>query len=76
MGGVIVMLDHLKNVFMPCSNPGMDNQALIWDVTNMPIEEPQLAYSADGQINSVHWSSSWTDWIGISFDNYVEMLRV
>ncbi|XP_065174495.1 DDB1- and CUL4-associated factor 7-like [Sycon ciliatum] len=54
----------------------MDNQALIWDVTNMPIEEPQLAYCADGQISNVQWSSTWSDWIAIAFNNCIEMLRV
>ena len=40
------------------------------------IDDPILAYQADGEINHVHWSAMQPDWIGISFDRNLEILRV
>jgi len=57
---------------------GDDKQALIWDVQHMPkaIEDPILAYGADGEINQVQWSITQPDWIAICFNNSLEILRV
>lgn len=40
------------------------------------IEDPILAYTADGEINQVQWSTTQPDWISICFNNYLEILRV
>lgn len=55
-----------------------DHQALIWDIQSMPraIEDPILAYTANGEINQVHWASTQPDWIAICFNNCLEILRV
>lgn len=39
---------------------GDDSQALIWDLSSMPkpITEPILAYTAEAEVNQLHWSSS------------------
>ncbi|CAI5450854.1 unnamed protein product [Caenorhabditis angaria] len=57
---------------------GDDRQALIWDVHEMPkpIDDPILAYQAAGEVNHIHWSSSFPDWISICSDNKLEILRV
>lgn len=57
-----------------------DQQALIWElVFEKPpniIEEPILAYQAQGRVNSIGWSSTHPDWIGISSGKHLELLRV
>ena len=55
-----------------------DRQALIWDIRQLPraIEEPILAYTAGGEINQVHWPSSQPDWVSITYNNFLELLRV
>ena len=55
-----------------------DHQALIWDVGQMPrnIEDPILAYTADGEVNQVQWATSQPDWIAICYNNCLEILRV
>ncbi|CAB02116.2 WD_REPEATS_REGION domain-containing protein [Caenorhabditis elegans] len=57
---------------------GDDYQALIWDVHEMPkpINDPILAYRAQAEVNQIHWSSSFPDWISICSDNKLEILRV
>jgi WD repeat-containing protein 68 len=57
---------------------GDDRQALIWDIQQIPraIEDPILAYTAEGEINQVQWSSTQPDWIGICYNNFLEILRV
>ncbi len=57
---------------------GDDRQALIWDIQQMPkaIEDPILAYTAEGEINQVQWSTTQPDWIAICFNNSLEILRV
>lgn len=57
---------------------GEDRQALIWDIQQMPraIEDPILAYTAEGEINQVQWSTTQPDWIAICFNNFLEILRV
>jgi len=57
---------------------GDDQQALIWDLSQLPkpIEDPILAYSAEAEVNQLQWSSSQPDWIAISFDRKMQILRV
>lgn len=55
-----------------------DFQALIWDIQQMPraIEDPILAYTAEGEINQVQWSAVQPDWIAICYNHCLEILRV
>ena len=55
-----------------------DHQALIWDIQQMPraIEDPILAYTAEGEINQIQWASTQPDWISICYGNCLEILRV
>lgn len=55
-----------------------DRQALIWQLSKLPypIEEPLLAYKANGHINSIDWSASHSDWIAIGYGSSLELLRV
>lgn len=57
---------------------GDDKQALIWDLTGMPkpINEPILAYQAEGEINTLHWSAAQTEWVAITFGKKMQILRV
>lgn len=58
---------------------GDDNQALIWDLSSMPkrpVEEPILAYRAGSEINNLQWSASQPDWVGIAFNDKLQILRV
>ncbi|KAK6029460.1 WD domain, G-beta repeat protein [Ostertagia ostertagi] len=55
-----------------------DAQALIWDVHEIPrpILDPILAYQAAGEVNQIHWSTAFPDWISICYANRLEILRV
>lgn len=55
-----------------------DRQALIWDIHKMSkvIEEPILAYAAEGEINQVQWSGAYGDWVAITFNDSLQILRV
>lgn len=58
-----------------------DKQALIWDVTQTAankytVEDPILAYTAAAEINNMQWDSSHEDWIAISYDKNVQILKV
>lgn len=57
---------------------GDDNQALIWDLSQMPkpIDDPILAYTAESQVNTLQWSTAQPDWVGIAYDNKLQILRV
>ena len=39
-------------------------------------EDPILAYSAAGEINTVQWGPIHNDWIAITYDKTLEILRV
>jgi WD repeat-containing protein 68 len=41
-----------------------------------PGLDPILAYSAGEEINQLQWSSMQPDWVGISFGNKIQILRV
>jgi DDB1- and CUL4-associated factor 7 len=52
---------------------------LIWDlsaIAKRPIEDPILAYNAEGEVNNLQWSASQPDWVSIAFDNKLQILRV
>lgn len=58
---------------------GDDNQALIWDIQQMPraIEDPILAYTAaEGEVNQIQWGATQPDWIAICYNKAAEILRV
>lgn len=58
---------------------GDDSQALIWDLSSMPqrpVEDPILAYNADGEINNLQWSAGQPDWVSIAFQEKLQILRV
>ena len=49
---------------------GDDKQALIWDLNPIPnpIEDPILAYGAEGEVSNLQWSITKPDWVSIVFD--------
>lgn len=56
-----------------------ESQALIWDVsksTSTGELEPELAYGAESAINQVQWCSAAPEWVAISCNRCVEVLRV
>ena len=58
---------------------GDDSQALIWDISGMgkrPVEDPILAYNAEGEVNNLQWSTSQPDWVSIAFADKLQILRV
>lgn len=57
---------------------GDDSQALIWDLTAMPkpITEPILAYNAEEPINTLQWSAGQPQWVAITFNKKLQILRV
>jgi DDB1- and CUL4-associated factor 7 len=55
---------------------GDDSQALIWDLSAMPkrpVDDPILAYNADGEINNLQWSTSQPDWVSIAFQDKLQI---
>jgi DDB1- and CUL4-associated factor 7 len=40
------------------------------------LSDPILAYCADGEINQLKWSTVQPDWVAISFDSSMQILRV
>ena len=60
-----------------CSASG-DKQALIWDLGNAveSVEDPILAYQATGEVVFLQWSKLQPEWIGIVFENKLQILRV
>ena len=68
----------LSHDVLSCFFLADDHQALIWDIQQMPraIEDPILAYTAEGEINNVQWASTQPDWIAICYNNCLEILRV
>jgi WD repeat-containing protein 68 len=56
---------------------GDDAQALIWDLSAMPkpVEDPILAYNADGEINNLQWSASQPDWVSIAFNDKLQIRK-
>ena len=55
-----------------------DRQALIWDISHreVPTQDPILAYAAGGAINSLSWTTGHEDWVAITFNDCLQILRV
>jgi len=55
-----------------------DCRAMVWDLSNIPqnIDEPILAYNAKGEINQVQWSMEQMDWVALTHNSTLEVLRV
>lgn len=55
-----------------------DKQAFIWDLSSMPkaIDDPILAYQAEGEVNQLNWSIAQPDWIAIAFSTKLQILRL
>lgn len=53
-------------------------QALIWDIAAVPkrIENASLTYNAQAPISNLQWAASFSDWLAITHDNKVQVLRV
>jgi DDB1- and CUL4-associated factor 7 len=52
-------------------------QALIWDMYHVPKrDDPILSYNARAPISNLQWSSSFPDWLAITIDNKLQLLRV
>ncbi|KAL7668926.1 hypothetical protein ACOME3_009607 [Neoechinorhynchus agilis] len=78
--GLLNAISWAPHSYFHICTAGDDCQALIWDLqpaANKSIpEDPILAYTAQGEINNVQWSSTQPDWIAICYHNIFEMLRV
>jgi len=57
---------------------GDDRQALIWDLSSMPkpIQNPVLAYQAEAEVDQLQWSAAQHDWVSITFNQKLQILRV
>lgn len=57
---------------------GDDKQALIWDIStkHVVIEDPILAFGAESEINALQWCASHEDWVGICFNEQMQILKV
>jgi WD repeat-containing protein 68 len=55
-----------------------DSQALIWDVRTLPdpVDDPILAYKADGEINNMLWPLKEPEWVVINYGDCTQLLRV
>lgn len=72
----IAWAPHSANHICTC---GDDKQALIWDITAKNpgiIEDPILAFSAEGEINQLQWDASHEDWVAICFSDTLQILKV
>ena len=47
-------------------------------VLPQPVEAPVLAYTAEGEVNSLEWcqQNGERNWVSIAFDNKLQILRV
>lgn len=60
------------------SSAGEDSQVLIWDLYKIPkpIEEPILSYSAPSIVQQLQWATLHPDWIAITSEKQLQLLRV
>mmetsp|Transcript_29613 Transcript_29613/g.41278 ORF Transcript_29613/g.41278 Transcript_29613/m.41278 type:complete len:419 (+) Transcript_29613:66-1322(+) len=60
-----------------CSG-GDDRQALIWDLSPLPkpIVDPILAYNAQAEINTLEWSALQPEWVAITLQRKLQILRL
>ena len=40
-----------------------------------PVEDPILAYQADGEINNLQWSATQPDWVSIAFNDKLQICK-
>jgi WD repeat-containing protein 68 len=71
----VAWASHSASHLVSCAD---DGQALIWDLAPVPrdVEDPILAYSAGAEINNLIWPSAAPEWVVITFDNKIQVLRV
>jgi WD repeat-containing protein 68 len=58
---------------------GDDRKALMWDISNIPNnvqEQPFSAYTAEGAINSLQWSTGDPNWLSIAFGRSIQVLGI
>lgn len=58
---------------------GEDSLVLIWNIENQienPSSGPFLSYKAPEEISNVTWCNDHHEWIGITFENQLQLLRV
>jgi DDB1- and CUL4-associated factor 7 len=55
-----------------------DSNVLIWDLKEIPkpIEFPILSYKAPSEVNQIQWSTLHPDWVSISFDQTLQILKI
>lgn len=67
---------HSPNHICTCAD---DKQALIWDIStknSVTIEDPILAFTAEGEINQLQWDASHEDWVAICYKEQLQILKV
>jgi hypothetical protein len=40
-----------------------------------PVEDPILAYNAEGEINNLQWGASQPDWVSIAFNSNLQIRK-
>ena len=40
-----------------------------------PVEDPILAYNADGEINNLQWSATQPDWVSIAYNDKLQIRK-
>jgi hypothetical protein len=45
-------------------------------VSSCLLSDPILAYSAEGEISQLQWPSSYKEWVAITYNNSLQILRV
>eukprot|EP01117_Protostelium_nocturnum_P013957 TRINITY_DN5262_c0_g1_i2.p1 TRINITY_DN5262_c0_g1~~TRINITY_DN5262_c0_g1_i2.p1 ORF type:complete len:327 (+),score=86.68 TRINITY_DN5262_c0_g1_i2:143-1123(+) len=55
---------------------GDDRQAIIWDLSQLPNTIEDRSYTAEAEIDQLHWSSAQPDWISIAFGSKLQILRI
>jgi len=60
------------------ASAGDDGQALIWDLTQLPIsgDDAYLTFNAEDSINALQWSTAHPDWVSIAHGKTMQILRV
>jgi WD repeat-containing protein 68 len=58
------------------ASAGDDSQVLIWDIENLPVTQPVLAYSAEEAINMMQWPISQPDWLALSYSRTLHLLKI
>ena len=54
-----------------------DHQAYLWDIKqNMSNIEPRFVYSTDSEINNIVWSYTQPEWIAISKNKDIDVLKI